>query len=160
VVVAVIAMLTMDVTLHEVIDVTRVRHGFVPAGRVVTMRHIVPVTIVPARTVRRISARGDQLVFVDVTLVRVMQVTVVQEVCVIFMLYFRMSAAVAVQMVVCVVRCVCCHSEPPNLRLGIKPRDTTFQTSCIENALVSRPCVTMRRPRCVTLQSVRKCSYL
>ncbi len=76
-VVAVIAVLVMDVALHEKIDVTRVRHGIVPAGRTVTMGRIVCVTIVPARTVRRISARGDELVFVDVALVRVMQVAVV-----------------------------------------------------------------------------------
>jgi hypothetical protein len=116
VVVAVIAVLIMDVALHEKIDVTRVRHGLVPAGRIVTMGWIVSVTIVPARTVRRISVRGDELVFVDVTLVCVMQVTAVQVVGMIFMLHFRMPAVIAVLMLVGVVRCVR-HGGPPNLRL-------------------------------------------
>ncbi len=120
-VVAVIGMLTMYVALHEEIDVTRVRDGFVPAGCVVTMRGIVPIAVVPTRTVRRICAGGDELVFVDVTFVRVMQVPVVEEVCMIFMLHFRMTATVAVLMLVRVVRWVRCHGGPPNLRLAIKP---------------------------------------
>ena len=110
----------MDVALHEKIDVTRVWHGLVPAGRIVTMGWIVSVTTVSARTLRRISVRGDKLVFVDVTLVCVMQVTVVQEVGMIFMLHFRMPAAIAMSMLVGVVRCVHCHGGPPNLRLGYR----------------------------------------
>jgi hypothetical protein len=158
VVVAVIAVLIMDVALHEKIDVARVWHGLVPAGGIVTMGWTVSVTIVPARTVRRISAGGDELVFVDVTLVCVMQVTVVQEVGMIFMLHFRMPAVIAVLMLVGVVRHVGCHGEPPICDSGIEPRDTAFRTSCLENALVSRPYASMRLPRRVTLQSVRKCS--
>lgn len=56
VVVAVIAMLTMDVALDDVIDVTRVRHRLVSAARIVTMGGIVSVTIVPTRTVRWMRA--------------------------------------------------------------------------------------------------------
>ena len=52
VVVAVIVMSIVDVPLHEVIDVTRVRYGPVPTARIVTMGGIVSVAIVPTRTVR------------------------------------------------------------------------------------------------------------
>ena len=136
-VVAVIAVLIMDVALHEKIDVTRVWHGLVPAGRIVTMGWIVSVTIVPTRTARWVRAGRAQLVFVNVPLVRVMQVPVVQIVSVIVVLRSGVSAGSAVSVFVRVVRCMWRHGEPPNLRFGIKYRNTGLLTLSLEYGLLS-----------------------
>jgi hypothetical protein len=109
VVVAVIAVLIMDVALHEKVDVTRVWHGFVPAGIIVTVGWIVSLTIVPTRTVRWIRAGSAQLVFVNVPLVHVMQMPVVQIISVTVVLRFGMPAGSAVSMFVRVVRCMRLH---------------------------------------------------
>jgi hypothetical protein len=138
VVVAVIAVLIMDVALHEKIHVTRVRHGLVPAGRIVTVGRIVSVTIVPDRTARWIRAGGAQFVFVNVPFVHVMQMPVVQIISVIVVLRFGMPAGSAVSMFVRVVHGMCRHRGPPNLRLGIKYCDTSLLTLSLENGLLSR----------------------
>ena len=103
------AVLVMDVALHEKIDVTRVWHGLVPAGGIVTVGWIVSVTIVPTRAGRWIRAGSAQLVFVNVPLVHVMQVPVVQVISVIVVLRFGMPAGGAVSMFVRVVSCVRRH---------------------------------------------------
>jgi hypothetical protein len=109
VVVAVIAVLVMDVALHEKIDVTRMWHRLVPAGRIVTVEWIVSATIVPTRAVRWICAGSAQLVFVNVPLAHVMQMPVVQIISVIVVLRFGMPAGSAVSMFVRVVRCMRRH---------------------------------------------------
>jgi hypothetical protein len=109
VVVAVIAVLVMDVALHEKIDVTRMWHGLVPAGRIVTVGWIVSVTIVPTHTIRWIRAGSTQLVLVNVPLVHVMQMPVVQIISVIVVLRSGMPAGSAVSMFVRVVRCMWRH---------------------------------------------------
>jgi hypothetical protein len=147
VVVAVIVVWVMDVALHEKIDVTRVWHGLVPASRIVTVGWIVCVTIVPTRTVRWIRAGSAQLMFVNVPLVHVMQMPVVQIVSVIVVLRFGVPAGTAVSMVVRVVRCMCRHRGPPNLRFGIKYRDTGLLTLSLEYGLLSRSQAYIRLPR-------------
>ena len=128
----------MDMALHEKIDVTRVWHGLVPAGSVVTVGWIVSVTIVPARAVHWIRAGSAQLMFVNVPLVHVMQMPVVQIISVIVVLRFGMPAGSAVSMFVRVVRCVWRHRRPPNLPFGIKYRDTGLLTLSLEYGLLSR----------------------
>ena len=49
--VAVLAMLVMQVSAHGVIDVARVRHRFVTACRMVAMRGFVRIAGVPIRAV-------------------------------------------------------------------------------------------------------------
>jgi hypothetical protein len=147
VVVAMTAVLVMDVALHEKIDVTRVWHGLVAAGRIVTVGWVVTVTIVPTRTVRWIRAGSAQLVFVNVPLVHVMQMPVVQIISVIVVLRFGMPAGSAVSMFVRVVRCMCRHRGPPNLRFGIKYRDTGLLTLSLEYGFLSRSQACVRLPR-------------
>jgi len=155
VVVAVFSVLIMDVALHEKIDVTRVWHGLVPAGRIVTVGWIVSVTIVPTRTARWICAGSAQLVFVNVPLVHVMQMPVVQIISVIVVLRFGMPAGSAVSMFVRVVRCMRRHRGPPNLRFGIKYRDTGLLTLSLEYGLLSRSQACVRLPRVPLALSLR-----
>ncbi len=49
--VAVLAVLVMQVSAHGVIDMARVRHGFVAARRMVAMRGVVRITGMPTRAV-------------------------------------------------------------------------------------------------------------
>lgn len=77
-IVAVAAVPMMEVALHEIVDVPRVRYGLVPARRPVLMRRLVGC----ARMVRRACSgirltRGD-LALVDVPIVGAMQMAFVQ----------------------------------------------------------------------------------
>ena len=53
--VAVLVMLVMQVSAHGVIDMARVRHGFVTARRMVAMRGVVRIARMPTRAVVGIS---------------------------------------------------------------------------------------------------------
>lgn len=85
-VVAVTFMLAMDVALDEVIHMSGMRYGLVPARYFVAMRAVVPVALVTARAIRGVFVRSAELVFVDVPVVHVMQMPVVQIIRVIVVL--------------------------------------------------------------------------
>ena len=154
-VVAVIAVLVMDMALHEKIHVTRVWHELVPAGRSVTVGWIVSATIVPTRTVRWIRAGSAQLVFVNVAFVHVMQMAVVQIISVIVVLRFGMPAGSAVSMFVRIVRCVRRHrlTSESAIRYQIS-RYRRLPTLSLENDLLSRSQACVRLPRALP----RRCS--
>ena len=105
----------VQVTLDDVVDVITVRHGLVPAIR--SVRVIAPVTraVVVGRAVGRIVTRHLEGVLVDVTVVRVMQMTVVQVVDVTIMRDRRVPAVGA--MGVRVIRVpLTTHGMPPRKR--------------------------------------------
>jgi hypothetical protein len=78
VIVAVAAMLMMQVVAYTIIGVIAVRHRFVAAARAVDMRSIVTAAAVTRGAAVGILGRYSDYVLVDVTLMRVMQVTVVK----------------------------------------------------------------------------------
>lgn len=102
-------VLVMDVALDEVVDVASMRYLVMPASRLVPMRRVVPAALVAARAACRIGAGMADFVFVDVTVVRMMQMTIVQVIRMTVMLQAGMSAIAAVLVGVRIVRCMCCH---------------------------------------------------
>ena len=80
VVVAVTVVHVMQVSLHQVVDVSSVRHPFVPTTFAVPVRRSVLAARLAARARRGVLSSTRELVLVDVTFVDVMQVTVVQVV--------------------------------------------------------------------------------
>jgi len=112
VIVAVPAVLIVQVTGDEVVGVASVRNGLVAARRAVFVVRVVARAVVPALTVLRIRARDSKHVFVDVRFVHVMQVPVVEIVDVRFVQYGGVSASGCVRMPVLIVRLVVCHRVP------------------------------------------------
>jgi hypothetical protein len=104
-----VGVLVMDVALDEVVDVARMRYRIMPTSRLVSMRRIVPAALVAARAACGIGAGGADFMFVNVTVVRMMQMTIVQVIRVTVMLQAGMSAIAAVLVSVRIVRCMCCH---------------------------------------------------
>jgi hypothetical protein len=99
-VITMIAVRMMQVTVHQIIRVVAVRHGFVAAAYAVDMARFVAAAVVLRGT--RVGVRGvdGQHMFVDMIAVRMMQVPVVQIIRVPIMFHRRMAAASAVLMVV------------------------------------------------------------
>jgi hypothetical protein len=91
----------MKVPVHQVIDVVSVRHRFMPAIRAVHM--ILGMSVSPARaTVRMSGVHGDHM-FIDVVLMRMVQVPVMQVIDVSGMLDCGVSATRSVLMLMSLV---------------------------------------------------------
>jgi hypothetical protein len=75
----------------------------------VPVRAFVRFAFVPTRAIGGINARCRKFVFVDVPLVRVMQVTIVQKIGMTVVFHSRMAAIVAVRVFVRLVRSVAGH---------------------------------------------------
>jgi hypothetical protein len=85
-VVAMTAVLIVQMTGHVVVNVTGVRHGFVPAGRRMPVRRVVRAAVMPRGALDGVLAAGSKLVFVGVPFVCVMEVSIVKIVDVTVML--------------------------------------------------------------------------
>lgn len=112
-VVAVFAMLAMDVTLDHVVDVSVVRNRGVFATDAVNM-----IGGMGAAGVRRIARHqicGSELVFVDVVAMRMVQVGVVNVIDVVVMAHREMPAVFPVFVIVTVVN-VRFHLMSPAVR--------------------------------------------
>jgi hypothetical protein len=109
VVVAVRAVLIVQVAGDEVVGVVSVRDRFVAARRTMFVAVVVSLAAVPARAVLRILARDAENVFVDVRLMDVVQVPVVEIVDVSFVQHGGVPASGRVRMPVLVVCRVLCH---------------------------------------------------
>jgi hypothetical protein len=90
----------VQVTRDNIVDVSRVRHGFVTALFAVHVRSFVPVAIVTGRTIGRVRRACGKFVLVDVSFVRVMQMTIVRVIGVIAMFHGRVPAGDAVNVLV------------------------------------------------------------
>ncbi|MDB5041068.1 MAG: hypothetical protein JWN27_1794 [Candidatus Eremiobacteraeota bacterium] len=108
-VVAVRAVLIVEVPVDEVVGVVSVRNGFVAAGRAMFVGVVVGVAAVSAVAVLRIRARDAKDVFVDVRFVDVMEVPVVEIVDVSFVQHGGVPASGRVRMRVLVVCRVVSH---------------------------------------------------
>ena len=94
-------------TGDNVVDMTRMRYGFVTATRLMPMRAIVRRTGMTRRTVRRMCVRRGEFVFVYVTIMRMVQVAVVQIIRVALVLDARVSARGAMRVLVFLVGGMC-----------------------------------------------------
>jgi hypothetical protein len=103
VVVAVRAVLIVQVPVDQVVGVVSVRYRFVAAGGAMFVGVVVGVAAVAAVAVLRIRARDPEDVFVDVCLVDMVQVPVVEIVDVSFVQYGGVPASGRVRMRVLVV---------------------------------------------------------
>lgn len=97
-IVAMAAMLMMQMVAHTIIGVIAVRHRFVAATRAVHMRGIVTAATVTRGAAVGIFGGHSDHVLVKVTLMRVMQVTLVQVVDMPFVAHRRVAAAGAMLM--------------------------------------------------------------
>jgi hypothetical protein len=91
----VITMITVgmvQMAAHQVVDVVAVWNGFMTAARPMHVTRIVPAAPVFRRAAIGIRRRYLNEMFVNVAVVRVMQVSVVQIVDVVAVLYCGMSA--------------------------------------------------------------------
>jgi len=113
-VVAVVSMRTVQVSIHQKIDVIPVGDGRVPAFGAVNVFGIVPVGAMIAR--RGISLAYLDNVLIHMIAVRVVEVAIVQVVLMALMLDRRMAAARAVLMGVILMLVASAHSIPFSLR--------------------------------------------
>ncbi len=109
VVVAVPLVWVMQVTIHQVVHVVPVRDGFVAAIGAVHMLRIVAFARVPLGAISRVCGAYLELVLVDVTVMRVVQVAVMQKVGMAVMLDGDVAAVVVVLMGVIRVGDVLAH---------------------------------------------------
>jgi hypothetical protein len=107
VVVAVIAMLVMEATVDDVVDVVPMRDGVMPTARSMNVARVVGVAGVFGSTSVRVLRRDFDTVLLDLaTIGGMVEVSVVDIVDVVAVTYRRMAAVWAVLVVVMVV-CVC-----------------------------------------------------
>ncbi|GAC1306693.1 MAG: hypothetical protein NVSMB21_09750 [Vulcanimicrobiaceae bacterium] len=122
-IVAMLAMLTMDVALDDVVDMPVVRDRDVLAADAMNVARRVR-----AARVRRIARRHDvgsaELVFVDVVAVRMVEVRVMHVVDVIAMTDCEMTALRAVDVIVAVVN-VRFHTRSPRRTVSLELRART-----------------------------------
>lgn len=90
-IVAVAVVLVMQMAIHKVVHVIAVRNGLMPAVFAMLVICVMALAVMPVGTLFRIL-RGDfNLMLVDMSLVRRMQVAVVDVVNVVAMLYGRVA---------------------------------------------------------------------
>ncbi len=90
----------MQVAVDQVVHVIAVRHGFVAATGAVNVIGRMTAAVVAGRAGRGVCRGHGDLVFVDVIAMRMMQVAIVQVVCVPVVFYSSMSAAWTMLMIV------------------------------------------------------------
>ena len=110
-VVAVVAVRVVKMALDPVIHMVTVRHRLMPAARPVHMAGCMTAAAMVGGAAIGVGARHLDHVLVDVTLVRVMEMTVMQIVDVIAMAHGGMAAARAMTMVMMLMgrRRTICH---------------------------------------------------
>jgi len=99
--------------IHQIIDMIAVRNCFVSASGAMGMAALVTGAVVPAGASVRIGGADRKDVLIDMAFVRVMQVSVMQIVDVVFVPDRLMSAIRAVLMRMVVVDVACSHSCSP-----------------------------------------------
>ena len=118
-IVAVIAVWMMQVAVDQIIDVVAVRDRLVAASWAMNMAGLVPRARVSRRAPVGILRRHFYDMFIDVTRMHVMQVTIVQIVHMITVLHGRMAASGTMLVVVVGVvgQFAVCHRKPPLQRV-------------------------------------------
>jgi hypothetical protein len=117
VVVAVAAMRVVQVAADQVVDVAAVRHRMVAARAAVLVAGIVAAARVRRRACLRIAPADRDATFVDVVVVRAVQVAVVQVVGVVVVPDGGVTTTRTVRMTVTVVRGMVCHATTLSDRL-------------------------------------------
>jgi hypothetical protein len=119
VIVAVIAVWMMQVAVDQIIDVVAVRDRLVAASWAMNMAGLVPRARVSRRAPVGILGRHLYDMFIDVTCMHVMQVTIVQIVHMITVLHGRMAASGTMLVVVVGVvgQFAVCHQKSPLQRV-------------------------------------------
>jgi hypothetical protein len=102
-------VLVVEMTGYDVVDVTGMRHLFVPAGFPVRVRGCMRAAVVTGRALRRICSGCAQFVFVDMSLVRMVQMAFVDIVGMTVMLDRRVPACFTVLVIVRLMRCMWSH---------------------------------------------------
>lgn len=118
-IVAVIAVWMMQVAIDQIIDVVAVRDRLVTASWAMNMAGLVPRARVSRRAPVGILRRHLYDMFIDVTRMHVMQVTIVQIVHMITVLHGRMPASGTMLVVVVGVvgQFAVCHRKSPLRRV-------------------------------------------
>jgi hypothetical protein len=151
VVVAVIAVLVMKVATDAVVDMIPVRNCLMTAARAVDMARVVTAAAVVRRAAVGVFARDVDYVLVDMTLVRVVEVTIVQIVDMAAVAYGWVAATRA--MLVGMVGVVGAEQvvmgyypfrvqDPRTLRCGSRPRG---RWRCVPKAKRARRLACRRR---------------
>jgi hypothetical protein len=104
VVVAVMTVGVMKMPLNEVVDVVSVRNGFVPAARSVPVLHGVAAALMARGAVARIRGPDLDDAFVEVIVVLPVQMPIVQVVYVPVVFHRRVTAFLAVFVIMMLVR--------------------------------------------------------
>lgn len=115
-IVAVVAVNVMQMPVHQVVDVVTMRNRFVTASWAVDVPRFVSVAAMPGRTGIWIHIGYGDEVLIDVTVVRVVEVPVVQVADVALMNDGHVTAVRTVNMLVAIVDCAIGHRLAP-LRL-------------------------------------------
>ena len=102
-------MRVMQMSSHDVVNVSGVRDSFVAAPAPVLMCGLVPFTSVAGCTALRILSAGIQLVLVGVSVVSVMEMTLMDVIRVIAMHDTGMAALFTMAVVVWIVYVTCRH---------------------------------------------------
>lgn len=110
-------MRAVQVTCHQIVHVSVVWHRFVSATRPVLMTRVVAATIVIRRAAVRIGGTHVQRMFINVVLVREMQVPVVEVIDVLAMDDGGMTAVGAVNMGMAFVSLMIDHKVSPEIGL-------------------------------------------
>jgi hypothetical protein len=105
VIVAVIAVRMMETTVHEIVDMIAMRHGFVPTIRPMPMRRLVATGVMLRIAAIRIAvAHGDHMLLGAAAL-GMFQVTVIEIIDVAFVSHGEMTAGRAVNVGRSLARC-------------------------------------------------------
>jgi hypothetical protein len=100
VIVAVLVVRVMQMPTHQIVDVAAVRDRLMPAARAMHVRGVVLAAVMPRCAVSRVLRPNLERVLVYVVAVRMVQMSVVQEVDVTMMPHGRVTARGAVPMLV------------------------------------------------------------
>jgi hypothetical protein len=92
-------VLMVQVAIDQVVDVVTMGNGFMATSRTVDMVSCMAAAIVTLRTISRVLGADFNDMLIDMTLVRVMKMTVMQVVDMVAMTHCSMSAVGAVLMV-------------------------------------------------------------
>ncbi len=90
----------VKMTVHQIIDVVTVRHGFVPASGAVLVACLMGTTGVIGRAVSRVRRADREAVLIRVVLVGMMEMPIVQVIGVIRMAHGHMTAVFLVNVLV------------------------------------------------------------
>ncbi len=104
-----VSVLVVQMPVHQVVHVVPMRHSFVAALRPVLMLLRVPSAIVPIGAIGRIGRRHLQRVFIHMSLMQVVQVTVMQEIHMVVVPDRGMSAFCPVLVCMLFMNLVICH---------------------------------------------------